>query len=179
MDALLIDLLTFSRVAQEQITLTPVNLEAVVHSVLSRLEKEVQEKKGCLQGTGPWPAVIGHQPTLGQVIFNLVSNALKFVRPDAPPCIRVHAEEQGRFVRVWVEDNGIGIAPDHQSEIFGLFTRLRGSEFPGTGIGLAIVQKSVERMGGNVGVQSTPGEGSRFWFDVPKAGQIELSVGSH
>ena len=171
MDALLLDLLAFSRVAQEQIKLTPVHLETVVQSVLSRLEKEIQEKNGCLKGTGPWPSVLGHEPALGQVIFNLVSNALKFVRPDVPPCIRVYAEEQGRFVRVWVEDNGIGIAPDHQAQIFGLFTRLHGSNFPGTGIGLAIVEKSVERMGGNAGVESTPGEGSRFWFNVPKAGQ--------
>jgi PAS domain S-box-containing protein len=171
MDALLIDLLAFSRIAQQQIELASVNLETVVQSVLSRLDKELQEKKGRVECAGPWPAVLAHEPTLGQVIFNLVSNALKFVRPDAPPCIRLHAEEQGRFIRVWVEDNGIGIALEHQPKIFGLFTRLRGSEFPGTGIGLAIVEKSLERMGGNVGVESTPGEGSRFWFNVRKAAQ--------
>jgi signal transduction histidine kinase len=172
MDHLLIDLLAFSRIAQQQIKLTPVNLEPIVQSVHSRLAKELQEKKGSVEWAGPWPTVLAHEPTLGQVIFNLVSNALKFTTPGRPPQVHLRAEEMGPVVRVWVEDNGIGIASEHQSQIFGLFTRLQGSKFPGTGIGLAIVQKSVERLGGKVGLESTPGEGSRFWFEVPKAGQF-------
>jgi signal transduction histidine kinase len=68
-----------------------------------------------------------------------------------------------------VEDNGIGIAPEHQKQIFRVFTRLHGEDYPGTGIGLAIVQKGVERMGGRVGLESTPGLGSRFWFELQKA----------
>ena len=169
MDALLSDLLAFSRISQQRVELTSVNLETVVESVLSRLQKDIQEKNARVESSGPWPAVLAHEPTLAQVLFNLVSNALKFCRPDSPPQIRLHAEEQGRFVRVWVEDNGIGIAPDHQDQIFRLFTRLHGEKYPGTGIGLAIVQKGVERMGGRVGVESTPGQGSRFWFELRKA----------
>ena len=72
-------------------------------------------------------------------------------------------------IRVWVEDNGPGIAPDHQGQIFRLFTRLDGEKYAGTGIGLAIVQKGVERMGGRAGVESIPGQGSRFWFEFKKA----------
>jgi len=83
-----------------------------------------------------------------------------------PPVVRVRAEEQGEFVRVFVEDNGIGIKPEHHEQIFRLFTRLDGERYPGTGIGLAIVQKGIERMGGRVGLESTPGQGSRFWFDL-------------
>jgi PAS domain S-box-containing protein len=171
MDALLQDLLAFSRIAQQRIELASVNLESGVQSVLSRLEKEIQDKNARITNVGPWPTVLAREPTLGQVLFNLISNALKFARPDTPPLIRLRAEEQDRFVRVWVEDNGIGIAPDYQEQIFRLFIRLHGQKYPGTGIGLAIVQKSVERMGGRVGVESTPGEGTRFWFELRKVEQ--------
>jgi signal transduction histidine kinase len=169
MAALLQDLLAFSRIAQQQIELASVDLETSVQSVFSRLENEIREKNGRVESSGPWPAVLAHEPMLGQVLTNLVSNALKFVRPGVPPLVRVRAEEQGEFIRVWVEDSGIGIAPAHQKQIFGLFTRLGGEAYQGTGIGLAIVEHAVKRMGGRVGVESTPGQGSRFWFELPKA----------
>jgi signal transduction histidine kinase len=102
-------------------------------------------------------------------LFNLTSNALKFVSTDRPPVVRLRAEEQAEFIRVWVEDNGPGIAPDHQGQIFRLFTRLDGEKYAGTGIGLAIVQKGVERMGGRAGLESIPDQGSRFWFELKKA----------
>ena len=169
MDALLSDLLAFSRISQQRVELTSVNLETVVESVLSRLQKDIQEKNARVESSGPWPVVLAHEPTLAQVLFNLASNALKFVAPDVPPLVRLRAEEQAEFIRVWVEDNGPGIAPDHQDQIFRLFTRLDGEKYAGTGIGLAIVQKGVERMGGRVGVESAPGQGSRFWFELRKA----------
>jgi signal transduction histidine kinase len=169
MDAMLSDLLAFSRINQQRVELTSVNLETVVESVLSSLQKEIQEKNARMESSGPWPVVLAHEPTLSQVIFNLTSNALKFVGPDAPQLVRLRAEEQAEFIRVWVEDNGVGIAPDYQDQIFGVFTRLQGEKYQGTGIGLAIVQKGVERMGGRVGVESAPGQGSRFWFELRKA----------
>ena len=169
MDALLSDLLAFSRISQQHVELTSVNLETVVESVFSRLQKGVQEKNARLESSGPWPVVRAHEPTLNQVLFNLVSNALKFVVPDVPPLVRLRAEERAEFIRVWVEDNGIGIAADYQDQIFRLFTRLHGDKYQGTGIGLVIVQKGVERMGGRVGVESTSGQGSRFWFELRKA----------
>ena len=168
MDALLIDLLAFSRISQQQLHLAPVNLEAIAQSALSRLEREIQENNARVEMVGAWPGAVGHEPTLVQVFTNLVANALKFVAPGTVPLVRLRAEEIGEFVRVWVEDNGIGIAPEHQERIFRLFTRLAGQTFPGTGIGLAIVQKGIERMGGRVGVDSTPGQGSRFWFELRK-----------
>jgi light-regulated signal transduction histidine kinase (bacteriophytochrome) len=118
MDALLTDLLTFSGIAQQRVELTSVDLESVAHSVLSRLEKEIQERKASVETVGPWPHVLAHESTLGQVLTNLVSNALKFVAPDVPPQVRLRAEEHEAFVRVWVEDNGIGIAPEHQDQVF-------------------------------------------------------------
>ena len=78
--------------------------------MLSRLEKEIQEKNARVETVGPWPDVLGHDPTLGQVLVNLVTNALKFVDPNVLPLVRLRAEEQAEFIRVWVEDNGIGIA---------------------------------------------------------------------
>jgi signal transduction histidine kinase len=170
MEALLSDLLDFSRVSQGLVELTPVDLETVVQSVLARLQTEIQEKDARVNSPGPWPLVLAHQATLSQVLFNLVSNALKFVAPGVGPAVRLRTEAKGEFVRVWVEDNGIGIAPGHREQVFGVFVRLQHEKYPGTGIGLAIVQKGVERMGGRVGVESVAGQGCRFWFELRKVG---------
>jgi signal transduction histidine kinase len=169
MDALLLDLLAFSRISQQRVKLTSVELESVVEAVLARLQKDIQEKNAQVASAGPWPVVLAHEPTLDQVLYNLTANALKFVAPEARPVVRLRAEERAGFIRVWVEDQGIGIAPGHQEQTFGLFTRLQGDKYPGTGIGLAIVQKGIERMGGRVGVESAVGQGSRFWFELRKA----------
>ena len=169
MDALLSDLLAFSRISQRQVELTSVSLNSVVESVLSRLGKDIEEKNARVESSGPWPSVLAHEPTLAQVLFNLTSNALKFITPSVPPLVRLRSEERAEFIRVWVEDNGPGIAQQYQDQIFRLFARLDGEKYPGTGLGLTIVQKGLERMGGRVGVESKPGQGSRFWFELRKA----------
>jgi len=172
MDAMLMDLLAFSRISQEHVELTSVNLAKVVESVLSRLQPVIQEKNARVQNDGPWPVVLAHEATLGQVLFNLVSNALKFVAPNVPALVRLRTEDKDGFVRVWVQDNGPGIAPAHHGQIFRLFTRLDGEKHRGTGVGLAIVQKGVERLRGRVGVESALGQGARFWIDLQKAPTI-------
>jgi len=120
----------------------------------------------------PLPQVLGHHATLFHVLANLLTNALKFVAPDVQPQVRIWAEEHAGRVRLWVEDNGIGIASEHRERIFRVFERLHGIEtYPGTGIGLAIVRKGAERMGGRVGVESEVGQGSRSWVELPKVGE--------
>jgi signal transduction histidine kinase len=106
---------------------------------------------------------------LNQVLSNLVGNAIKFVPAGAAPQVEIRSEQSGRFVRLCISDNGIGISPEHQDRVFQLFERLHPqSAFPGTGVGLAIVRKAMERMGGHVGLTSSPGQGSCFWIELPR-----------
>ena len=116
---------------------------------------------------GPLPRVIGNETVLNQVLTNLIGNALKFVPEDTRPKIEIWSETIDQRARIFVEDNGIGIDPIHHERIFGLFQKLhKPEEYPGTGIGLAIVRKAIDRMGGTVGLQSTPGQGSCFFIDL-------------
>lgn len=170
MDALLSDLLAYTRTSQQRIELTTVGLDKAVGVVLSRMQRTIADTNACVECPGAWPQVLAHEPTLIQVLSQLTDNALKFVRPGVLPLVRLWAEERAGFIRVWVEDNGLGIAPDYQEEIFRLFIRLDRGKYPGTGAGLAIVRKGIERMGGRVGVESTPGQGSRFWIELAKVG---------
>ncbi|HXT41156.1 MAG TPA: PAS domain S-box protein [Candidatus Angelobacter sp.] len=169
MDTLIQDLLAYSRLSRTDLELKTVDLAAVVADVQHQLEADLREKMAELEVRGTLPTVIGHRATLGQIVGNLVSNAIKFVAPDVRPKVVVRAEEDGDCCRLWVEDNGIGIAPEHQARIFQVFERLHGMEtYPGTGIGLAIVQKGIERLGGRVGLESSEGKGSRFWIQLKK-----------
>jgi signal transduction histidine kinase len=112
---------------------------------------------------------MGHEAALTQCIYNLLNNAIKFVPKAIKPHIRIWTEPFENYVRLWVEDNGIGIPAEARDRMFLMFQRFhRSQEYEGTGIGLAIVRKAVERMGGKVGVESEPGRGSKFWLLLPQ-----------
>ena len=118
--------------------------------------------------SGPLPKVLAHEATLAQCLAHLLGNALNFAKPGVPPRVEVSAESREGEVRLWIADNGIGIDPRDHARIFNLFERV-GTGEAGVGIGLAIVQKSIERSGGRVGVESALGQGSRFWIQLPAA----------
>ncbi|MFI5232607.1 MAG: ATP-binding protein [Gemmatimonadales bacterium] len=173
MDALIQDLLAYSRVSRNDMDLASVSLGDVVHDALAQVEGDVAASGGAVKVAPDLPTVRGHRVALVQSVANLVANGLKFVPPGRTPELRVRAEKENGVTRLWVEDNGIGIDAAHHERVFGVFERLHQSEnYPGTGIGLAIVRKSVERMGGRVGVVSAVGEGSRFWIELTSDGGV-------
>ncbi len=169
MDALITDVLTYSRISSSETPLAPVNLDKLVAEIVENYP-QFQEAADSIQIQHPLSAVSGNRALLTQIISNFLANALKFVPPDRPAQVMVYSETEAGKVRLWFEDNGIGIAPEHHGKIFDLFTRLhRLDEYPGTGVGLAIVKKSAERMGGRVTVESELGAGSRFCVELDAA----------
>lgn len=169
MDRLLQDLLTYGRISHHTIDIELLDLEQHVRGALSQYKSEVTAANAEVRIHKSMPSIWGNSTFLGQVLSNLIGNALKFRRPGVKPVITIGAEKKQDGVRVTVCDNGIGIAPEHTQRIFDVFERLHPADsIPGTGIGLAIVKRAVERMNGRIGVESKPGEGSCFWFELPE-----------
>jgi signal transduction histidine kinase len=170
MDNLVIDLMAYGRIARAEIQLAPVNMEEAWKAAVSQCETLIETRRANIRSLPPFPNVHAHLPTLSQVLANLLNNALRFVPRNISPEVSFWSEETGNgHVRVSVKDNGIGIAPEHHERIFRLFERIETLNEPGTGVGLSIVRKGVERMRGRVGLDSAPGQGSRFWIELPKA----------
>jgi signal transduction histidine kinase len=170
MDALILDLLDYSRVTRQDVKIEAVDVAALASDLVRQMEPEIRERQADVAIEGPLPRVLGHPLTLGQTMTNLLSNAIKFVAPNVKPRVRIRGARTNGWVRIEVEDNGIGIEPQYLDRIFRIFERLNPAEaYPGTGIGLAIVRRAMERMGGRSGVESRPGRGSLFWIELPAA----------
>jgi PAS domain S-box-containing protein len=172
MDRLILDLLQFGRLNTADLPAKTVPLEHAVHQALLPLQDEIKTRHAKVRLKKPLLAVQANPVVVEQVLINLLGNALKFVPPKASPKVEVWTEAHDSLVRLCVQDNGIGIKPEYVNKLFQPFVRLaNGAGFPGTGIGLAIVRKGVERMGGRVGVDSEPGQGSCFWIELPAAAE--------
>jgi signal transduction histidine kinase len=170
MHHLLNDLLEYSKVAAAELNLEKVSLQEAVRDALALLEADIRAKGATVTLEGSLPQVIGHPATVVLLIDNLISNALKFVPPGVQPQIRIWAATTGPRVRLSVQDNGIGIEPRDLCKVFEVFQRLHPKgAYPGTGLGLALVRKGAQRMGGGVGVESQPAKGSRFWIEFQAA----------
>ncbi len=171
MSALIKAVLAYSRVGTHGAAFGTTDCGGLVAVAVANLEARIAES-GAQVVYDALPAVHGDAAQLGQLFQNLIGNALKFTRPDTPPLVRVEAERQGERWLVRVVDNGIGISPTHTARIFQMFGRLHTrTEYEGTGIGLAVCQRIVERHGGRIWVESAPGQGAAFLFTLPASAE--------
>lgn len=167
MDKLISDVLSYSRVLRGEWPFEPVDVEQLLRGIADTYPMLASDKAEIVL-EGEFPLILGSEAMLTQIFSNLLGNAVKFVREGTKPRIRVWAERRGERVRLFVQDNGIGIAPKEHEKIFGIFHQV-GRGYEGTGIGLAIVKKSVDRMNGTVGVESQLGQGATFWVELQPA----------
>ena len=167
MDALIQDSLQYAKTVREKPSLRAIDPGSVLGGVLESYPA-LQSSHAEIKVVEPLPPIIANEGGLAQCFSNLLSNSVKFVKRGEVPRIRIWAETRGDCVRFWFEDQGIGIPRQYHERIFDMFQQLDKS-YEGTGIGLALVRKTAERMGGKVGVESTPGKGSRFWLEFKKA----------
>lgn len=167
MKLLIDDLLAYSRAGGTAAPRRPVDCGELVSSALSDLDRVLRERDAIVV-IEELPTLDADPAQLAQIFHNLLTNAIKFVAPDVQARVRVSADRMDRSWCFSVADNGIGIAEEHRERIFLMFKRLHGrSEYPGTGIGLALCHKIIGRLGGRIWVESTPGHGSVFRFTVP------------
>jgi signal transduction histidine kinase len=176
MQNLIEDLLRFSRVATHGRPFAPVNLRTIAEEVLSDLEAQI-EQAGTTIELGDLPTISADALQMRQLLQNLASNAIKFRRPGVNPEVSITAEVDDETARITVADNGIGFEPEYNRRIFRVFERLHGrSEYPGTGIGLALCRKIAERHGGTVIANSEPGVGSVFTVTLPLHQKEEVLI---
>jgi signal transduction histidine kinase len=165
MDLLINGLMEYGRLGHEDYRMEPIQLRLIVKRLISQLSNGGKYPEVTLGET--WPEVLGNVVLLELVIYHLLSNAFKFTRPSVVTQLRIWMENRAGSVRVWIEDNGIGVPMEYADKVFGIFQRLHPvGQYPGTGIGLAIVAKAISRMKGRVGVEANPKGGSRFWFEL-------------
>ncbi len=173
MDALIAGLLRYATVGRHAIKLSPVPLDDVFQAATALLESDIRERDAEVVVNGPLPTVMGDATMLQVVFQNLVSNGIKFVAPGVKPLVEVSHVIEGRRARIYFTDNGIGIPQESIDRVFRIFERFHQSH-EGTGIGLAIAHRAMERLNGAIGVERAPGgKGTRFWLQLPV---VELPV---
>ena len=161
------DLLTYARVASRARALQPAKLDDILDEVLHSLQVRLNEQHVVIE-RGPLPTVMADRRQLAQLIQNLISNSMKFQAKGSKPIVQISAEQQNEHWLVRIRDNGIGLEPEYQEKIFVIFQRLHSREdYEGTGVGLAVCKKIVERHGGSIWVESRPSEGATFLFTLP------------
>ena len=169
LDKLVQEVLNYTRILRAEVPLTRIDLDKLVREILYSYP-DWQPPQVDIQIEGTLPPVLGHEGFLTQCVSNLLSNAVKFVAPGVRPRVRIWAEPRNTRVRINFQDNGVGVAPEDETRIFRMFERIHpATDYEGTGIGLTIVRKAVERMGGRVDFESEPGQGSKFWLELRKS----------
>lgn len=166
MKGLLDGLMRLSHAGTKQLELERVSCSLLVNEAIENLKKRIEEKEARIT-VDPLPQVHVDPNLMVQVFQNLISNALKFHAPDDKPNIKIRADWESGWLKILVSDNGIGIEPHHMKRVFEVFEQLNGRNYPGSGIGLALVKRIVERHGGSIEVSSTPGKGSLFSLRIP------------
>ncbi len=166
MNTIIESLLKLSRVRTEEVAVRSLDTSRLVQEARERLAGMIAHHNATLQVPDAWPQAVGYPEWVEEVWVNYLSNALKY--GGVPPVIELGAQrDTAGVVRFWVRDNGNGFLPENQKRLFRPFSRLDDAAGEGYGLGLSIVRKIVEKLGGEVGVESTPGEGSTFWFTLP------------
>ncbi|RME50446.1 MAG: PAS domain S-box protein [Caldilineae bacterium] len=168
MQQIIRELFLLAQVSHQEIILHPVEMGSVIREALVRVKDVWGSSPPVVQTPDAWPPALGHAPWLEEVWVNLLTNAVKFGGPTVE--IRLGAtQKESDWVRFWIQDNGPGISLEDQTRLFKPFSQLEGNRKEGHGLGLAIVRRIIEKCGGQVGVESAPGAGSRFWFTLRRA----------
>lgn len=166
MNQLTMDTLALSKIARGSVEISPISLDTIVADIIAE-HSSLQESKARVEIAEPLGMVCGNTSLLTQAVSNLLVNAAKFVAAGRKPHIRIWTAAGNGTSQLYIKDNGIGVAPEYQHRLFGIFQRLHpGAGYDGTGIGLAIVRKAVERLGGQVGMSSDGINGSTFWIQL-------------
>lgn len=178
LEALVHNLLAYTKLGQREVAFETVSLDRVTAHLVHEMDHDIRSVGGSVEIEGELGQVLAHRDTLGLVLANLISNGLKFVPADRTPRLTISARRRGDRIRVAVADNGIGIAPDFRSRVFEPFERLQTYEaYSGSGLGLALVARGIQRMHGSYGVDASDAGGSEFWFELPAA-RVEDDGGS-
>ncbi len=170
MESIINELLLLASVRRGEIALTKLDMSDIIMNVQARLSNKITESSAQIVLPAEWPAALGYAPWVEEVWVNYLSNAIKY--GGKPPVLTLNAERQNNgMVKFWIQDNGRGLTQEEQNKLFTPFTRVTQLKIEGHGLGLSIVQRIAEKLGGQTGVESKVGQGSRFYFTLPESSE--------